>query len=255
MHDDREYDALATERGRGTATAEREDANANAERVAHGARAALRILAPTGADEATLREIAARAGVAVDMLRPDASVLPAPPRPVPAATVAPVTKPKVTDTGPSRATRGAMRQNATVAADVSQLALLMQPPQTRGEGGPPLTESFASAMRSLNANKMRAMLTMLGIIIGVSSVVIQLAIGNGLSGYIREDFERGFSSVVSVQGTEQRVNGVATVGRTRASRWKTYAHLRPPARSPTSWRSPPKCVARGRRRTAARTPP
>ncbi len=41
------------------------------------------------------------------------------------------------------------------------------------------TESFLTALDSLNANKLRSLLTMLGIIIGVAAVIALLALGNG----------------------------------------------------------------------------
>ena len=42
-----------------------------------------------------------------------------------------------------------------------------------------LTNLFRIALRALNNNKTRALLTMLGIIIGVASVITMLAIGQG----------------------------------------------------------------------------
>ena len=41
------------------------------------------------------------------------------------------------------------------------------------------TQSFKLALKSLKTSKMRAFLTMLGIIIGVASVITMLAIGQG----------------------------------------------------------------------------
>jgi putative ABC transport system permease protein len=51
-------------------------------------------------------------------------------------------------------------------------------------------ESFRIAWVALTTNKMRALLTMLGIIIGVSAVISMLAIGNGLSKSIQGEFNR-----------------------------------------------------------------
>ena len=45
------------------------------------------------------------------------------------------------------------------------------------------------AIRSLKINKMRSMLTSLGIIIGVSAVIIMLAVGSGASKRIAADME------------------------------------------------------------------
>jgi putative ABC transport system permease protein len=54
-----------------------------------------------------------------------------------------------------------------------------------------LSESFLTALDSILANKMRAILTMLGVIIGVASVIALLAIGNGFS----EDITGQISSI------------------------------------------------------------
>ena len=46
---------------------------------------------------------------------------------------------------------------------------------------------FRIAIRALVRNKLRAFLTMLGIIIGVASVIAMLAIGEGSKANIREE--------------------------------------------------------------------
>ena len=51
-----------------------------------------------------------------------------------------------------------------------------------------ILESFRIAFSSLMLNKVRALLTMVGIIIGVAAVVGILAIGNGLSQYFEKQF-------------------------------------------------------------------
>lgn len=53
-----------------------------------------------------------------------------------------------------------------------------------------LIESFRIAWQSLLAHKMRALLTMLGIIIGVGTVVGMLAIGNGYAAFIQQEFNK-----------------------------------------------------------------
>lgn len=50
-------------------------------------------------------------------------------------------------------------------------------------------ESFKSALQSVRANKMRSFLTMLGIIIGISSVITIVSIGEGGRKYIAGEFE------------------------------------------------------------------
>ena len=51
-------------------------------------------------------------------------------------------------------------------------------------------QSFRLALKSLATSKMRSLLTMLGIIIGVASVIIILALGNGVQGMIDEQVEK-----------------------------------------------------------------
>ena len=50
-----------------------------------------------------------------------------------------------------------------------------------------LSESLLSAIDSLRANKLRAILTMLGVIIGVAAVIALLSIGNGVSATINSE--------------------------------------------------------------------
>ena len=52
-----------------------------------------------------------------------------------------------------------------------------------------LFESFRLALRALTANKLRAILTMLGIIIGVGAVITLMSAGEGVSVYIEEQFQ------------------------------------------------------------------
>ena len=46
---------------------------------------------------------------------------------------------------------------------------------------------FRIALKAIGANKMRSFLTMLGIIIGVSSVIIMLALGTGSKATIMQE--------------------------------------------------------------------
>ena len=52
-----------------------------------------------------------------------------------------------------------------------------------------LAESFLTALDSLLANKLRAVLTMLGVIIGVAAVIALMAIGNGVSESITSEIQ------------------------------------------------------------------
>lgn len=51
------------------------------------------------------------------------------------------------------------------------------------------TETFTLATKSIWRNKARSSLTMLGIIIGVSAVILLISVGQGLQSYITEQFE------------------------------------------------------------------
>ena len=57
-------------------------------------------------------------------------------------------------------------------------------------------ESFKQAIISLTNNKLRSLLTMLGIIMGVFSVITIIAVSNATEGYISSQFEKLGASVV-----------------------------------------------------------
>lgn len=61
-----------------------------------------------------------------------------------------------------------------------------------------ISQSFLLAMKNLLLSKMRAVLTMLGIIIGVAAVIIIISIGDGMQGYVREQFESIGSNLIIV---------------------------------------------------------
>ena len=61
-----------------------------------------------------------------------------------------------------------------------------------------IMESFLSAVQSVRANKMRSFLTMLGIIIGISSVITIVSIGQGGQQAIMGEFENLGKDVINV---------------------------------------------------------
>ncbi|MBE7712715.1 MAG: FtsX-like permease family protein [Cyanobacteria bacterium SIG26] len=61
---------------------------------------------------------------------------------------------------------------------------------------------------SLKINKMRSMLTSLGIIIGVSAVIIMLAVGSGASQKIAKDMESMGSNLLMVRSASAKSGGV-----------------------------------------------
>lgn len=67
------------------------------------------------------------------------------------------------------------------------------------------TNLFKIALRALNNNKMRAFLTMLGIIIGVASVIAMLAIGQGSKRSIQSQIAEMGSNMIMIQpGSDMR---------------------------------------------------
>lgn len=62
-----------------------------------------------------------------------------------------------------------------------------------------LMESFKSALQSVTANKMRSFLTMLGIIIGISSVITIVSIGQGGKEAITGEFQDIGTNIINVQ--------------------------------------------------------
>lgn len=61
-----------------------------------------------------------------------------------------------------------------------------------------IEEGFKSAIQSIKSNKLRSFLTMLGIIIGISSVITIVSIGAAAKEYIAEEFQGIGSNVVNV---------------------------------------------------------
>jgi len=79
-------------------------------------------------------------------------------------------------------------------------------------------ESLRIALRALAANKMRSILTMLGIIIGVGAVIALLSVGHGFEQYITEQFEGLGSNLLFVVPGQLESSGP---GSARSSRQRT----------------------------------
>jgi len=68
-----------------------------------------------------------------------------------------------------------------------------------------ISQNFLTALRGLIANKLRAALTILGIVIGVAAVVALMAIGNGATSSITDQIEGNGSNLLNIQaGRSQR---------------------------------------------------
>jgi len=60
-------------------------------------------------------------------------------------------------------------------------------------------QSFRLALKSLTTSKMRALLTMLGIIIGVAAVIVITSLGNGMQMMMNEQFDQLGANLIQVQ--------------------------------------------------------
>ena len=66
-------------------------------------------------------------------------------------------------------------------------------------GGMNFSQSFRLAIKSLTTSKMRALLTMLGIIIGVGAVIVILSLGNGLTGMVQQQVDKLGINMIQAQ--------------------------------------------------------
>jgi len=85
-----------------------------------------------------------------------------------------------------------------------------------------LSENFKVALRALLANKLRSILTILGIVIGVATVVALLSIGQGATASITNQIRSGGSNLLNISAGRQQV-GFRGGGETRAASHLYYA--------------------------------
>jgi putative ABC transport system permease protein len=100
-------------------------------------------------------------------------------------------------------------------------------------------ENLRLALRSLNANKLRAMLTMLGITIGVGAVITLISVGQGVSRYIASQFEGLGTNLLFVFPGQFQRGGPPTRGATAALTERDVQALSDPARVPDAARVVP----------------
>ena len=60
-------------------------------------------------------------------------------------------------------------------------------------------ETFREAIQNIWSNKFRTFLTMLGIIIGVTAVIVIVGLGNGMTQSIQSSFSDLGTNIISVQ--------------------------------------------------------
>jgi len=62
-------------------------------------------------------------------------------------------------------------------------------------------ETLRSALRSLRSNRLRSMLTAVGIIIGVAAVIVLVALGNGMKAGFDAQFSQLANQITITQAT------------------------------------------------------
>src|SRR5258708_9990700 len=70
--------------------------------------------------------------------------------------------------------------------------------------------SITMALRGLTANKLRSILTMLGVIIGVGAVIIAIAIGTGSRQAVAESMQKMGTNILTVMTGQQRRGGIVS---------------------------------------------
>jgi putative ABC transport system permease protein len=75
-----------------------------------------------------------------------------------------------------------------------------------------LTESFLTALDSLLANKLRAVLTMLGVIIGVAAVIALTSIGNGVNSFVTGEIQAFGTNLLVITTDTDNSDGLPALG-------------------------------------------
>jgi len=101
-----------------------------------------------------------------------------------------------------------------------------------------LRETFKVAMESLRANKLRSFLTMLGIIIGVSSVIAMVSVIDGAKLQVNREIESLGSNLVLVTISPQKYAS-ARLNRTQSQPFTLAEALAIKDKAPDAWRVAP----------------
>ena len=86
--------------------------------------------------------------------------------------------------------------------------VVLGPLPTETSGSMAIRQSVTSAIDALKANKLRALLTMLGIIIGVGAVIVMVALGQGASQSVAQRLSRLGTNMLTIQPGSGRQGGV-----------------------------------------------
>ena len=75
-----------------------------------------------------------------------------------------------------------------------------------------LAQTVSMAFKAISGNKVRAFLTMLGVIIGVMSVIVLIAIGQGTTASVTESISSMGTNLLTVSIQTRRVGGFGGFG-------------------------------------------
>jgi putative ABC transport system permease protein len=94
------------------------------------------------------------------------------------------------------------------AANEARVGVLPAP-KVRRKGGMTVGEAFRIALQGLLANKLRSVLTMLGIIIGVGAFIIMVSLGQGVAKATQDSIRKLGTNVLTVVPQAQQTRGVS----------------------------------------------
>jgi macrolide transport system ATP-binding/permease protein len=99
------------------------------------------------------------------------------------------------------------------------------------------TGFMAQAVQSILSNKMRSFLSVLGILVGVASVIAMMALGEGAKAAMQEDLKSMGSNMLSIRGGSAKIRGAAqgagAVARFTFKDVEDISQLRPLVRNAT----------------------
>ena len=82
-----------------------------------------------------------------------------------------------------------------------------------------LKQSFRMAFKSIRSNRVRSLLTMLGIIIGVAAVIIMVSVVRGSNQQLRAYYERLGNNRITVSAQQWGGRDISRPSMTTASAW------------------------------------
>ncbi|HLG51748.1 MAG TPA: ABC transporter permease [Chloroflexota bacterium] len=97
-----------------------------------------------------------------------------------------------------------------VVTGIREWEVVLGPLPAEATGSMAVRESISAAIEALQANKLRAFLTTLGIIIGVSAVIVMIALGEGARQSVQERLARLGTNMLVIMPGSGNIGGVRT---------------------------------------------